>query len=79
MRTSSLGDMYYFITFVDDFSIRVCVYIMRTIDRMLDCFFKWKMIVENQTGKEIKQLPTNNSTKYTNHSLTKVCQVNGII
>ncbi|KAG8502454.1 hypothetical protein CXB51_000383 [Gossypium anomalum] len=59
-KTPSLRGKHYFVTFVDDFSRRVWVYSMRTKDEVLCVFLKWKTMIENQTGKKIKQLKTDN-------------------
>lgn len=78
-RTSSLGAMHYFFTFVDDFSRRVQIYVIKTNNVVLDRFLKWKTMVENPICKKIKRLQTNNSTEYANDPLEKVYKVNGII
>ena len=63
-KTPSLGRKHYFVTFFDDFSRRVWVYTMRTKDEVLRVFLKWKTMIENQTGKKIKRLRTDNGGEY---------------
>ena len=46
----------YWITFIDDKSCFVCIYLMKTKDQALDTFRQYKALVENQTGKTIKTL-----------------------
>lgn len=55
------------------------MHVIKTKDEVLDHFFKWKTMVENQTGKKIKSLQTNSGIEYINDLLVKVCQVNCII
>ncbi|KAG8479391.1 hypothetical protein CXB51_029115 [Gossypium anomalum] len=43
---------------------RVWLYTMRTKDEVLGVFLKWKTMIENQTGKKIKQLRTGNGGEY---------------
>ncbi|KAG8502566.1 hypothetical protein CXB51_001088 [Gossypium anomalum] len=78
-KTPSLGGKHYFVTFVDDFSRRVWVYTMRTKDKVLGVFLKWKTMIENQTGKKIKRLRTDNGGEYKSDPFFDVCQEYGIV
>ena len=53
-KVASLGGKHYFVSFVDDYSCQVWVYIMRHKDKVLDIFLKWKKLIETQTGRKIK-------------------------
>ena len=65
-RTASLRGKHYFVTFVDDFSRRVWVYTMKSKDEVFETFLVWKKMVENQTGRKIKVLRSDNGTEYRN-------------
>ena len=78
-KTPSLGGKHYFVTFVDDFSRRVWVYTMKTKDEVLGVFLKWKTMIENQTGKKIKRLRTDNGGEYKSDPFFDVCQEYGIV
>ncbi|KAG8479441.1 hypothetical protein CXB51_029725 [Gossypium anomalum] len=78
-KAPSLGGKHYFVTFVDDFSRRVWVYTMRTKYEVLEFFLKWKTMIENQTGKKIKWLRTDNGGEYKNDPFFDVCQEHGIV
>ncbi|GMI79054.1 hypothetical protein HRI_001574700 [Hibiscus trionum] len=78
-KTTSLGGKHYFVTFVDDFSRRVWVYTMKSKDEVLKVFLKWKNMIENQTGKKIKRLRTDNGGEYRSDPLFDVCQEHGIV
>jgi len=53
-KTASLESHRYF--FVDDLSRCRWVYTMRQKNEVPDLFVKWKMIMEKQIGRKIKQL-----------------------
>ena len=59
---ASLGGKHYFVPFVDDFSRRVLVYTLKSKDEVFETFLVWKKMVENQTGRKIKVLRSDNGT-----------------
>lgn len=60
----------YFITFINDYSRRVWLYIMKHNNEALKKFTDWKALVENQTRKKIKRLGTDNDLEYLNHEFS---------
>ena len=77
-KTASLGGKHYFVTFVDDFSRRVWVYTLKSKDEVLETFLVWKKMVENQTGRKIKVLRSDNGTEYRNDQFSIFCKKEGI-
>ena len=77
-KTASLGGRHYFVTFVDDFSRRVWVYTIRSKDEVFATFLVWKKMVENQTGRKIKVLRSDNGTEYRNDPFSDLCEKEGI-
>ena len=77
-KTASLGGKYYFVTFVDDFSRRVWVYTLRSKDEVFETFLVWNKMVENQTGRKIKVLRSDNSTEYRNDQFSYFFKKEGI-
>ena len=77
-KTASLGGKHYFVTFVDDFSRRVWVYTLKSKDEVFETFLVWKKMVENQTGRKIKVLRSNNGTKYRNDQFSIFFKKEGI-
>lgn len=67
MRTSSLGGAFYFVTYTDDFSRKSMVYFIKNKYEVFDTFMEYKALVENQTGKTIKTLRSDNGTEYVNN------------
>ena len=59
-KTKCLGGNHYFVTFVDDFFKRIWVYLMKHKDEVFRVFLKWNKKVENQTGRKIKVLRSDN-------------------
>ena len=78
-RTPSMSGKHYFVTFVDDFSRRVWVYLMKQKNEVLEIFLKWKKMIETQTGRKIKRLRSDNGTEYTNDPFMRVCEDEGIV
>ena len=65
LPTMSLGGASYFVTFIDDYSSRkVWVYPLRRKDDVLSVFQKFVTLVENQSGKKVKCLCSNNGGEY---------------
>jgi hypothetical protein len=68
----------YFVIFIDDFSRKVWVYFMRHKSETFAKFKLWKAEVENQTGKKVKCLRTDNGIEYTNDEFRDFCEQHGI-
>ena len=77
-KTASLGGKHYFVTFVDDFSRRVWVYMLKSKDEVFETFLVWKKMVENQTGRKIKVLRSDNGTEYRNDQFSIFYKKEGI-
>ena len=52
---------------------------MKTKDKVLGIFLKWKAMIETQSGRKIKRLRTDNGGEYKNDLFQKICEENGII
>jgi transposase InsO family protein len=78
MRITSWEGHMYFVIFIDDFSRKVWVYFMWHKSEMFAKFKLWKAEVENQTGKKVKCLKTDNDTEYTNNEFRDFCEQQGI-
>ena len=65
-QTTSLGGNSYFLSIIDDFSRRVWVYVLKHKDHVFEKFKEWKSLVENQTGKKVKKLRTDNGLEFCN-------------
>ena len=71
-RELSLGGSQYFITFTDDFSRKVQMYNLKQKSEVFAKFKQCKAQVENQTGRKIKYLKSDNGTGYTDSQFQKL-------
>ena len=55
------------------------MFTMKNKNDVLEIFLKWKAQVENQTGRKIKVLRTDNGGEYKSDPFLKVCQDCGIV
>jgi transposase InsO family protein len=77
-KEASMGGSRYFVTFTDDFSRKLWVYFMKQKSEVFSKFKLWKAEVENQTGRKIKYLRSDNGTEYTDSRFQKFCEEQGI-
>ncbi|GJU90611.1 retrovirus-related pol polyprotein from transposon TNT 1-94, partial [Tanacetum coccineum] len=75
-QVESLGGKRYFLSIADDYSRRVWVYILKF--EAFGKFKEWKQLVENQTGRTVKKLRTDNGLEFCNREFEQLCIENGI-
>jgi transposase InsO family protein len=61
-------------TFIDDYSRRTWIFFMKTKDEVFSRFREFKVLVENQTGKQVNVLRSNNGGEYTSNEFKKFCK-----
>nr|KYP73799.1 Retrovirus-related Pol polyprotein from transposon TNT 1-94 [Cajanus cajan] len=61
---SSLGGSQYYVTFIDDSTIKVWVYFLKQKSEVFNTFKKWKAAVKNETGLKVKCLKSDNGGEY---------------
>ncbi len=64
MRITSHGGARYFFTFIDDFSRKTYVYILKAKGEAFEKFKQHKALVENEIGHKIKVLRSDNKGKF---------------
>ena len=67
MSTLSLTSHEYYVTFIDDFSRKTWIYFLKTKGEVFARFKEFKALVENQTGKKIKVMRSNNASEFTSN------------
>ncbi|GJZ84557.1 retrotransposon protein, putative, ty1-copia subclass [Tanacetum coccineum] len=77
-QVESLGGKRYFLSIIDDYSRRVWVYILRFKHEAFGKFKEWKQLVENQTGRTVKKLRTDNGLEFCNREFEQLCIESGI-
>jgi transposase InsO family protein len=64
MSRVSLSGREYYLTFIDDYSRKTWIYFMKTKSKVFKRFQEFKALVENQTGKRIKVLRSDNGGEF---------------
>jgi len=64
MRTKTFGGGLYFVTFIDDHSRKLWIYVLKTKDQVLGAFKQFQASIERETGNKFKCLQTNNGGEY---------------
>lgn len=78
MEEKSIGGSKYFLTFIDDYSRKVFIYFLTTKDEVEETFKAYKQLVENQTGKRIQKLRTDNGGEYMSRTFDMFLKESGI-
>jgi len=66
MSTPAIGNFLYYATFIDDYSRKTWIYMLKSKDEVFDKFVEFKASVENLSGRKIKVLRTEVSTPQMN-------------
>ena len=77
-QVSSLGGSLYYVTFIDDATRKVWIYFLRQKSDVFETFKKWRSLVENEIGKKIKCLRSDNGGEYCSKEFENYCSSNGI-
>ncbi|GKF48841.1 gag-pol polyprotein [Tanacetum coccineum] len=70
----SLGGAKYFVSFIDDYSRRCRVYLIKKKSDVFEVFKVYKARVELDSGKKIKCLRTDNGGEYTGNEFDTFCR-----
>nr|GEZ18478.1 retrovirus-related Pol polyprotein from transposon TNT 1-94 [Tanacetum cinerariifolium] len=73
-RVESMSCYRYFLSIVDDYSRRDWVHFLRHENEAFNEFRKWKQLVENQTGRKLKKLRTDNGLEFCNQEFNNLCK-----
>lgn len=73
----SLGGAQYFVTFIDDHSRKLWVYLLKRKDEVLRAFKEFHVSVERETGKKLKCLRSDNGGEYRG-PFEHYCKTHGI-
>ena len=78
MEVDSLGHNKYFVTFIDDASRKVWVYLLKSKDQVFQTFKEFHAMVERETGRTLKCLRNNNGGEYTSNEFRGYCSKHDI-
>jgi len=66
------------VIFIDDYSRKTWIYFLKTKDEVFDRFSEFRALVENQSGRWIQVLRSDNGSEYTSNEFVEYCVVEGI-
>jgi hypothetical protein len=78
MQTYSLTGDVYFMNFINDFSKKTWVYLLKKKSEAFDIFKRFKVMVEKESGKYIEVLRSNRGGKYMLTNFMEFCHFHGI-
>jgi transposase InsO family protein len=78
MLSTSLSGYVYYVSFIDDYSRKTCVYFLKSKDEVLRKFKEFKALVENLSERKIKILMSDNGGEYTSNEFGSFCRDVGI-
>ena len=78
MEVESLSMHKYFVTYIDDVSRKVWVYLLKSKDQVFQTFTIFHNMVERETGRKLKCLRSDNDGEYTSHEFRDYCAKYGI-
>ncbi|KAE8976384.1 Copia protein [Phytophthora rubi] len=79
MKPTSMGGARYVVTFIDDFSRFVYVYLLASKAQVFDRFREFKALAETQTGCKLKCVRSDNGGEYTSKRFNRFCALHGIV
>ena len=78
MPVKSLGGAAYFISFIDDYSRKIWVYLMKKKGDAFDAFKTFDGFVTTQKGTKLKWLRADNGGEFTSTECKSFCDLHGI-
>jgi transposase InsO family protein len=73
MSCVSLGGREYYVTFIDDHSRKTSIFFLTTKSEVFKRFQEFKALLENQTGRKIIVLRSDNGGEYTSTEFAEFC------
>ena len=78
MSVESVSGSRYFVLFIDDYSKKTWIYFLNTNDEVFGRFQEFRDLVENQNGRKIQVLRSDNGGEYTSKEYEDYCTSTGI-
>ena len=78
LSVTSVGGSVYFVTYTDDYSNYLWVYMLKQKSDVPKTFIEWLTLVENQTDKRVKEFRSDNGGEYISNCFTTICKERGI-
>ena len=74
MWSISLSGYAYYVSFIDDFSRKTCIYFMKNKDEVFNKFKEFKALIENHTEKKIKTFRSDNGGEFASNEFKELCK-----
>ena len=68
----------YYVSFIDDFSRKTCIYFMKNKDEVFSKFKEFKALIENHTENKIKTFRSDNGREFTLDEFKELCRYSRI-
>jgi transposase InsO family protein len=78
MPSSSISGYVYYVSFIDDYSRKTWVYLLKSKDEVFSKFKEFKALIENLSERKIKILRSDNGGEYTSKEFVNFCKDVGI-
>jgi transposase InsO family protein len=78
MSSSSISEYVYYVFFIDDYSRKTWVYLLKSKDEVFSKFKEFKVLIENLFERKIKILRSDNGGEYTSKEFMNFCRDVGI-
>ena len=78
LNVASLGGSIYYVTFIDDFSSYVTIYMMKQKSEVFEKWVEFVAMAENHCGKRVKNVRADNGGEYIGESFVNFCKERGI-
>jgi hypothetical protein len=78
MQTPFLNGCVYFMTFIDDFSMKTWLYLLKQKSEAFDVFKRFKSMVENESGQTINIYRSDRGGEYKLNEFIEFCDIHGI-
>ena len=78
MSFQSFSGYSYCVTLIDDYSRKTSIYFLKAKSDVFERFQEFKTLVENQRGRKIRVLRTDNGGEYTSNEFMEYCSSEGI-
>lgn len=75
---ASIAKHRYYVIFVDDFSRKCWIFFMQKKSKTYSKFYEFKAPVENDSGKKVKAIRSDNGGEYISDDFKDFCKVKGI-
>jgi transposase InsO family protein len=78
MPSSSISGYVYYVSFIDDYSCKTWLYLLKSKDEVFNKFKEFKALIENLYKRKIKILKSYNGGEYTSKEFMNFCKYVGI-